>query len=52
MALCIPVLLVAPRVEPMPTEQWMTQLALFLSGHDRPYTRSLWHRPGPRSVLR
>lgn len=52
MALCIPVLLVAPRVEPMPTEQWMTQLALFLSGHDRPYTRSLWHRTGPRSVLR
>lgn len=52
MALCIPVLLVAPRVEPMPTEEWMTQLALFLSGHERPYTRSLWHRPGPRSVLR
>lgn len=50
-ALCIPVLLVAPRVEPVPTELWMTQLALYLSGHDRPYTRNNWRVP-PRSALR
>lgn len=41
-ALCIPVMLIAPRVDPVPTEQWMTQLALFLSGRERPYTRGDW----------
>ena len=44
-ALCMPILLIAPRVEPVPTELWMTQLALFLSGHDEPFTRSDWHAP-------
>lgn len=52
MALCIPLLLVAPRVEPVPTERWMTHLALFLSGHDRPYTRGDWRLPRQRGVLR
>jgi membrane-associated phospholipid phosphatase len=40
-ALCLPVLLLAPRVQPVPTEQWMVTLALHLSGHDRPHTREL-----------
>ena len=44
-ALCIPVVLIAPRVEPVPTEQWMTKLALMLSGHDRPFTRQQWSVP-------
>ncbi|NRR31518.1 phosphatase PAP2 family protein [Oxalobacteraceae bacterium] len=40
--LCIPVLLVLPHVEPIPTEQWMEDLALTLSGHERPFTRLEW----------
>ncbi|GJI92121.1 phosphatase PAP2 family protein [Duganella hordei] len=43
--LCIPILLVAPRVEPVPAEMWITQAALFLSGHDKPYTRAIWREP-------
>ena len=46
-ALCIPVLVIAPRVEPVPTETWVTQLALLLSGHERPYTRQQWRMPRP-----
>lgn len=41
-ALCIPALLIAPHAEPVPTERWMTQLALYLSGRDHPYTRHDW----------
>jgi len=56
-ALCIPVLLIAPRVEPIPTEMWVTRLALLLSGHDRPFTRQQWRKPrlsapAPVSALR
>ncbi|RZT10104.1 PAP2 superfamily protein [Duganella sp. CF402] len=43
--LCIPVLLVAPRVEPIPAEQWITKAALYLSGRDQPYTRQMWRKP-------
>ena len=41
-ALCIPIVLIAPRLEPVPTERWMTRLALRLSGHERPFTRQQW----------
>ncbi|WP_371869586.1 phosphatase PAP2 family protein [Duganella flavida] len=47
--LCIPVLLVAPQVEPIPAEQWITRAALYLSGRDQPYTRDMWR--APRSPL-
>ena len=40
--LCLPIVLVAPRVEPVPAEQWITEAALYLSGRDRPYTRAMW----------
>lgn len=40
--LCLPILLIAPRVEPVPAEQWITQAALYLSGRDQPYTRGMW----------
>lgn len=43
--LCIPILLVAPRVEPIPAEQWITKAALYLSGRDQPYTRDMWRKP-------
>ncbi|WP_229262659.1 phosphatase PAP2 family protein [Duganella radicis] len=42
--LCIPVLLVAPQVEPIPAEQWITKAALQLSGRDKPYTREMWRK--------
>lgn len=50
LALCIPVLLIAPRVDPAPTEQWMTELALLVSGHDEPFTRRQWHTPPPHNT--
>ncbi|CAN7568795.1 phosphatase PAP2 family protein [Duganella sp. LjRoot269] len=46
--LCLPILLVAPRAEPVPAERWITHAALYLSGHDRPYTRQMWQQPLPR----
>ncbi|ELX09136.1 MULTISPECIES: phosphatase PAP2 family protein [Oxalobacteraceae] len=47
---CIPIVLIAPRVEPVPAEMWITQAALYLSGHDKPYTRAIWREP--KSPLR
>lgn len=40
--LCLPIVLIAPRVEPVPAEQWITQAALSISGRDQPYTRAMW----------
>ena len=40
--LCLPVLLVAPKVEPIPAEQWIARTAMYLSGRDAPYTRAMW----------
>jgi membrane-associated phospholipid phosphatase len=49
--LCIPVLLVAPRVEPVPTEEWMERLAMYLSGRDQPYTRQIWQAQSGHTIL-
>jgi len=35
----LPVLLIAPQIEPLPTERWMTALALHLAGHEKPFGR-------------
>lgn len=35
----LPLLLIVPQVEPLPTERWMTSLALYLSGHEKPFER-------------
>jgi hypothetical protein len=35
----LPLLLIVPQVEPLPTERWMTFLALYLSGHEKPFER-------------
>lgn len=43
--MCLPIVLIAPRVEPVPAERWIAQLAMHLSGHDRAYTRAIWHKP-------
>lgn len=48
--LCLPVMLVAPRVRPVPAEQWITKAALYLSGRDYPYSRAMWQ--APRTQLR
>ena len=34
------VLTVTPYIEPTPTQRWLTNAALNLSGHDRPYIRA------------
>lgn len=46
-ALCVPVLLVAPRVQPIPAEMWIAKTATYLSGRDKPYTRAMWRAPKP-----
>ncbi|MGV7206749.1 phosphatase PAP2 family protein [Oxalobacteraceae bacterium A2-2] len=51
-ALCLPVLLIAPRVDPLPTEDWMVDLALFLSGREQPYRHGYWDLPVPRNAMR
>lgn len=43
-------LLLLPRMEPVDSQQWMTGLALNLSGKDRVYLRHGW-RPAPRPYV-
>jgi hypothetical protein len=43
--LCLPLALVTPQLHPVPTEMWITHAALYLSGHDQPYTRASWDAP-------
>jgi hypothetical protein len=41
-------LLLLPKAEPADAHQWVTALALAVSGHDRPYLRANWRQaPGP-----
>ena len=40
-------LLAASEVEPAPTQHWLTEAALYLSGHDKPFTRADWKLPSP-----
>lgn len=41
---CIVILAWASYGERAPTQQWVTQIALALSGRDSPFTRQEWHR--------
>lgn len=45
--LCVPVLVLAPRVEPIPTEMWITRAALYLAGHEQPHIPYIWRAPRP-----
>jgi membrane-associated phospholipid phosphatase len=36
------VIMAAPYAEPAPTQGWMVDVALFISGHDQPCSRSNW----------
>ena len=47
--LCLPIALIAPNVEPVPAEMWITKVALYLSGRDQPYTRAMWHQSAQRA---
>jgi membrane-associated phospholipid phosphatase len=44
------ILLFQPLLEPVRSEQWMTALALRLSGNDRPYLRATWQL-APRAYV-
>lgn len=43
-ALCLLVLLPAPYVHPSPTQQWLTELTLYFTGHEHPFPRTQWRR--------
>jgi len=36
-------LLQAPYVHPVPTQQWLTSLTLYVTGHAQPFPRTDWH---------
>jgi membrane-associated phospholipid phosphatase len=42
LALSLIALLAPPYAEPAPTQRWITGVALYLSGHDRPFVRHGW----------
>ncbi|WP_229633522.1 phosphatase PAP2 family protein [Duganella qianjiadongensis] len=46
--MCLPIVVIAPRVEPVPAERWIEQLAMHLSGREQTYTRAIWHKPKSR----
>ena len=39
---CMASLLIVPFAEPTPTQRWIVEISLFISGHDRPYVRDGW----------
>lgn len=41
-ALSLITLLPAPYVHPAPTQQWLTNITLYFSGHDQPFPREGW----------
>lgn len=43
MALGLAGMLGTSHADPAPTHQWISGVALYLSGHDRPYDRAMWH---------
>jgi len=47
-AMCMPILLVTPQHgDAIHAEGWISQLAMLLSGHDRPFSRLQWRMPKP-----
>jgi hypothetical protein len=39
-AISLLALLPAPYVQPAPTQEWLTDVSLFFSGHERPFLRT------------
>lgn len=44
-ALCLLTLFVAPAAEPAPTQRWIVDIALLISGRDQPCSRHDWRFP-------
>ena len=44
-------LLATPNIAPVPTQRWITEAALYISGHDRPYIRATWKMAAIKSRL-
>jgi membrane-associated phospholipid phosphatase len=44
-------LLTAPYVHPAPTQQWLTKITLYVSGHDTAYPRTGWKHAKPRAII-
>jgi membrane-associated phospholipid phosphatase len=43
-ALSVTALLTAPYVHPAPTQQWLTDITLYVTGHDEPFPRAGWRQ--------
>jgi membrane-associated phospholipid phosphatase len=48
-ALSLLALLPAPYVHPAPTQQWLTDITLYFSGHEHPFPRTGWRQDRKRS---
>lgn len=48
-AVSVMALLTVPYVHPAPTQQWLTEITLYVTGHDEPFPRSGWRHARPRS---
>ena len=47
-AMCMPLLLITPQHgDAIHAEGWIAQIAMYLSGHDRPFSRLQWRAPRP-----
>ena len=44
-------LLATPNITPVPTQRWITEAALYISGHDKPYIRATWKMASTKSRL-
>lgn len=46
-ALSLLILLPAPYVHPSPTQKWLTEITLYVTGHDHPFPRTGWKNGQP-----
>ncbi|MGH8809545.1 MAG: phosphatase PAP2 family protein [Noviherbaspirillum sp.] len=49
-ALSLLILLPAPYVYPAPTQEWLTEITLFLANHEQPFPRAWWKKIRPRCI--
>lgn len=48
-AMSLLILLPAPYVHPSPTQKWLTEITLYVTGHDQPFPRAGWKSGNPPS---
>lgn len=46
-AMSLLILLPAPYVHPSPTQKWLTEITLYVTGHDQPFPRAGWKSENP-----